>query len=103
MPAILQVAPPSPRGSLPIPNWSRSSLVTCTNGLPTASAVTRRPCPYRPDPRGPASGGGKQEGNPGRRLISVPQLWGDPGFKSVVQHDPVERRTIPNGTEPRQQ
>jgi hypothetical protein len=36
-------------------------------------------------------------------LFSVPQLWGDPGFESVVQHDPIERRTIPNGTEPRQQ
>jgi hypothetical protein len=63
MPAILQVAPASPRGSRPIPSWFRLSLVTCTNGRPTASAVNRRPRPYRPDPRGPASGGGKVEGN----------------------------------------
>ena len=48
LPAILQVAPPSPRGSPPIPAWSRSSPVTCTNGLATASAITRRPCPFRP-------------------------------------------------------
>jgi hypothetical protein len=47
----------------------------------------------------------RQEGVTGcrtsRRLISVPQPWGDPTFESVVQHDPIERRTIPNGTEPR--
>jgi hypothetical protein len=41
--------------------------VTCTNGLVAASAVTWRPCPLRPVPRGLASGGGKVEGNPGRR------------------------------------
>jgi Phage integrase, N-terminal SAM-like domain len=64
----LQVAPLAPRGSRPIPTWSRSSLVTCTNDLPTASAVTRRPCPYRPDPRDATSGGGKSEGNPGCHL-----------------------------------
>jgi hypothetical protein len=66
MPAILQVAPPSPRGSPPIPTWSRSSLVTCTNGRSTASAVHRRPHPRRPILSGPASGGGKQEGIPDR-------------------------------------
>jgi hypothetical protein len=48
-----------PHRSPPILTWSRSSLVTCTNGLPTASAVPRRPCPYRPNQRGSASGGGK--------------------------------------------
>jgi hypothetical protein len=68
MPAILQVAPGFPRGSRPIPTRSRSSFVTCTNDLPTASAVTRRPCLYHPNPRGPASSGGKSEGSPGCRL-----------------------------------
>jgi hypothetical protein len=57
-----------PRGSRPIPTWSRSSHVTCTNGLPTASAVPLRPCPFRPVPRDPALGGGKAEGNPGCHL-----------------------------------
>ena len=44
--------------------------MTCTSGLPTAFAVTRRPCLYRPDPRGPASSGGKSEGNPGCHLTT---------------------------------
>src|SRR5918995_3453612 len=72
MPAILQVTPPSPRGSRPIPTWSRSLVVTCTNDLPTTSAVTRRPRRFRPVPHGPASGGGKSEGNPGCHLTRVP-------------------------------
>jgi hypothetical protein len=79
MPAILQVAPPSPRGSRSIPTWSRQSPVTCTNGRPTASAITRRPRRYRLVPRGRASGGGKEEGNPGRRLTRGPRAWGRRG------------------------
>ena len=61
-PAILQAAPPAPRGSPPIPAQSRSSAVICTNSLPTASPVTRRPRPFWPVPHGLASGGGKVEG-----------------------------------------
>lgn len=38
-----------------------------TNGPPAASTVTWRPRPFRPVPPGQASGGGKQEGSPGRR------------------------------------
>jgi hypothetical protein len=38
-----QVASASPRGSSSIPAWSRSSLVTCTDGRSTASAVPSRP------------------------------------------------------------
>src|SRR4029453_7802935 len=72
MPAILQVAPPPPRGSRPIPPWPGSSLVTCTNGLPTASAVPRHPHAVNPVLRGLASGGGKSEGNPGCHLTRVP-------------------------------
>jgi hypothetical protein len=49
--------------------------MTCTNRLAAASAVTRRPRLFRPVPCGPASGGGKVEGNPGRCLTSVPQPW----------------------------
>src|SRR5918995_4947642 len=75
MPAILQVTPPSPRGSRPIPTWSRSLVVTCTNDLPTTSAVTRRPRRFRPVPHGPASGGGKSEGNPGCHLTRVPPTY----------------------------
>jgi hypothetical protein len=82
MPAILQVAPPSPRGSRRLPTWPDKPLVTCTNGLSTASAVTRRPGPFRHVPRGLASGGGKVEGNPGRRPTRIPRLspaaWSHP-------------------------
>jgi hypothetical protein len=45
--------------------------VTCTNSLSTISAVPRRPCLVHPVPRGPASGGGKVEGNLRRRLIEL--------------------------------
>jgi len=41
------------------------AFLDCTNGPPTASAVTERPRPFHAVPRGPASGGGKSEGNPG--------------------------------------
>jgi len=58
------VAPPAPLGSRRIPAWPRSSPVTCTNGLPAASAVTWRPYLFRPVPRGLASGGAKVERNP---------------------------------------
>jgi hypothetical protein len=45
------------------PTRPRSSAVTCTNGLSMASAVTRRLRPFRPIPRGRASGGAKVERN----------------------------------------
>jgi hypothetical protein len=65
MPAILQTAAPPPRGSPPIPTRPRPPPVTCANALATASAVTRRrPRPFRPVPRGQASGGAKVERNP---------------------------------------
>jgi hypothetical protein len=83
MPAILQVAAASSREFRPVPTWSRSSLVTCTNDLPTASAVTRRPCPYRPDPRNPASGGGKSEGSPGCHLTRYFRAYHLPAFVSM--------------------
>src|SRR5512132_2470312 len=82
MPAILQVAPGSPRGSRPIPTWSPIIAVTCTKDLPTAPAVTRRPCPYHPNPCGPASGGGKSEGNPGSHLIREFHAYFIPAFVS---------------------
>src|SRR4029453_8848750 len=82
MPAILQVAPPSPAASRPVPACSPSPLVTCNNGLPAASAVTRRPSLYRPDLRGPASGGGKSEGNPGCHLTREFHTYLLPAFVS---------------------
>jgi hypothetical protein len=75
-PAILQVAIPAPLGSLPIPIHPRPSAVTSTNGLPIASAVTRRPYLFRRVPRGLASGGGKVEGNPGRCPARAPDPCG---------------------------
>ncbi len=59
-------------GSPPVPTRPRSSAVTSTNDARIASAVTRRPHPSRPVPRGMASGGAKLERNPGCRLTSVP-------------------------------
>src|SRR4029453_4887709 len=67
MPAILQVAAPAPRESPAIPTWSWTTAVTCVDSLSTASAVTRRPRPFRPVPRGLASGGAKVERNPWAR------------------------------------
>jgi hypothetical protein len=64
-------APPSPRGSPSIATGSRSSAVTCANGPATAFAITRRPRPFRPVPRGLASGGGKVEGIPATRHRAV--------------------------------
>jgi hypothetical protein len=84
MPAILQVAPRSPRGSRPIPTRSRSSHVTCANGLPTAAAVTRRPCLFRPVPHGRASGGGKVEGNPADAWLRAPYR---PGQRAELMSD----------------
>jgi hypothetical protein len=91
MPAILQVAAPSPAASRPIPACSRSPLVTCTNDLPTASAVTRRPSPYGPDPRGPASGRGKSEGNPGCHLTREFHAYLLPAFVSPTDVATVGR------------
>jgi hypothetical protein len=71
MPAILQAAPPSPRGSSSIPAWFRSSLVTCTDGRSTASAVSSRPRQFHRLPRGRASSGGKVEGSPWRHQSRV--------------------------------
>jgi hypothetical protein len=51
-PGILQVAPPAPRGSRPVPTRPRSSAVTSTNDPSTASVVPRRPRSFRPVPRG---------------------------------------------------
>jgi hypothetical protein len=70
MPAILQVAAAAPRESPAIPAWSRTTAVTCMSSLSTASAVTRRPHPFRPVPRGLASGGAKLERNLRRRRAS---------------------------------
>jgi hypothetical protein len=67
-------APPAPHESRRIPTCPARPLVTCTNGLSTASAVTGRPRPFRPVSRSPMFGGGKSEGNPGRRLPRVPHL-----------------------------
>jgi hypothetical protein len=72
------VGSPSPRGSRPIPTWSRTSLVTRTNDRSAASAVPWRPRRLCPGPRGLASGGGKSEGNPGRQF----QPYFLPGFVS---------------------
>src|SRR5215216_2421535 len=91
MPAILQVAAPTPRGSPPIPTWSGLSPVTCTNGLPTASAVTQRPCLFRLVPCGPASSGGKVEGRPGCHLIKEFHAYFLPAFISPTGV-PIERR-----------
>jgi hypothetical protein len=66
-----------------VPIWTRSSLVTCANDLPTASAVTRRPLLYRHNPRGPASGGGKSEGNPGCQLSREFHAYFLPAFVST--------------------
>jgi hypothetical protein len=69
------------------PTWSRSPLVTCTNDLPTASAVTRRPCPYRPDPRGRAAAAALDERGDhvvilGRRAEVLEQLDQRQGLRS---------------------
>jgi hypothetical protein len=64
MPAILQVAPPSPHGSPPVPTCSQSPLLTSTTGRSIACAVPRRPRLSRPVMRGLATGGGKKEGSP---------------------------------------
>ena len=93
MPAILQVAPPSPRGSRRLPARSRSSPVTCTNGLSTASAVPRRPCPFRPVPRGLASGGGKSEGKSRLSSTRVPHLLPP----RVQSYGLVGSRSVGNG------
>jgi hypothetical protein len=50
------------------PHWSRSSLVTCANGLPTAAGVTWRPRPCRPRPARPRVGRREVGGKPGRHL-----------------------------------
>jgi hypothetical protein len=47
--------------------------------LSTASAVTRRPRPFRLVPRGPASSGGKSEGNP----LGPGQGWDRPHIHRV--------------------
>src|SRR4029450_12953388 len=73
MPAILQVAAAARRRSSSIPAWSRLALVTCTDGRSTASAVTRRPCPYRPNPHGPALGEGKSKGK-WREILGVTRV-----------------------------
>src|SRR5918994_3558445 len=64
MPAILQVAAAAPHHSRPIPYLVPDYRRDVHEQLSTASAVTRRPRPFRPVPRGPASSGGKSEGNP---------------------------------------
>jgi hypothetical protein len=79
MPAILQVAAPSPRESPAIPAWSRTTAVTCMNSLSTASVVTRRPRPFRPVPRGLASSGAKVERNP----LGSGQGWDRPQIHRV--------------------
>jgi hypothetical protein len=60
-----------PAGPLPSPPGPDSSLVTCTNGPSTASAVPWRPYPFQPVPRGLASGGAKVERTPARRPTNV--------------------------------
>jgi hypothetical protein len=55
----------------PIPTSSRSSPVTCTSGLSTASAVTRRPRPFSPSRAAQCRRGERLEGIPGRRLAKA--------------------------------
>jgi hypothetical protein len=95
MPAISQTANSTPGRFRPVPIWPPLLPVTCTNGRWAASAVTRRPRPFRLVPRGPASGGGKVEGNPGRRPTRVPNLCrGNVEFESV---GPTGPRRLPDG------
>jgi hypothetical protein len=49
--AAIAQATAAPRRPSPVPTQPRYSRATCANGLPTASAVTRRPRPLRPVPR----------------------------------------------------
>jgi hypothetical protein len=96
-PAILQAANLAPRRSRPIPTWSRASAVTSTNGLPTAPAVTWRPRPYRPVPRGPAPGGGKVERNPAAVRPEFRTMWhASYGLESADRLDPGAYRSSPH-------
>jgi hypothetical protein len=54
---------------------SRSSIVTCANGLAPASAVTLHPRLFRLVPRGRASGGGKPAGSPAAGQARRPRAW----------------------------
>jgi hypothetical protein len=71
----------SPRVPL-YPHLVPNIALTCTNDRPAASAVTRRPCLYRPVLRGPASSGGKLEGNPGCDLTREFHAYFLPAFVS---------------------
>jgi hypothetical protein len=64
------------------PHLVPNIALTCTNDRPAASAVTRRPCLYRPVLRGPASSGGKLEGNPGCDLTREFHAYFLPAFVS---------------------
>jgi hypothetical protein len=76
MPAILQVAPPSPRQSRPIPTCPTRPLVTCTNGLSTASAGHGSSPPVPPSPARPSvgrrEGGGKSRPSPAQSPTPIP-------------------------------